>query len=161
MWLPEFLNRPIEEWPISKDTIELPDRVCVILSSNVQEQRNHMRCTNLICFDLNRYSNYNKLMKVTSMVLCVVKNKSFKVFHLQNAEFEWLKFIENDIPNDWKERFKRLGPTRNKDGLICVGERMANWLKMNWNQNLFILLPTKCRFSYRIEVVESICIGLR
>ena len=165
MWLhgPEFLKGSIEEWPIyngsTADSLELPDHIGIILSCKIEEERNHMQCKNLSCFDLSRYSNCSKLIKVTSMVLSVVRNKSFKgagivsSVHMQNAEFEWLKFVQNEIPNDWMKRFKRLGPIRNKEGLICVGERMANWLKMNWNQDLFILLPTKSRFSY-LQVLQ-------
>ena len=45
-------------------------------------------------------------------------------------------------------RFKRLGPWLNKDGLIVVGDRFADMFKTPWNQQEFILIPSKSRFTY-------------
>ena len=47
---------------------------------------------------------------------------------------------------DWKLRFKTLGPTLS-DGIIMVGQRIARWLKDNWNQERFILMPSAHAFT--------------
>ena len=48
--------------------------------------------------------------------------------------------MERDM-TDWEVRFKRLGPKLN-DGVITVGDRISKWLKENWNQESFILIPS-------------------
>lgn len=60
---------------------------------------------------------------------------------LEEAEIECQKHM-----TDWKIRFKRLGPIM-KDGIIMVGLRIANWLKTNWNQDTFVLLPDNHEFT--------------
>ena len=60
---------------------------------------------------------------------------------LKLSEFFWIKEVQGNLGNDWKERYKRLDPIRNNEGIIVVGcNRLANWLKDNWNQSEFILL---------------------
>lgn len=35
----------------------------------------------------------------------------------------------------------------NENGVILVGQRIANWLKDNWNQDRFVFLPTNHNFT--------------
>ena len=41
---------------------------------------------------------------------------------------------------DWEVRFKRLGPTL-ENGIIVAGQRVSKWLKENWNQENYMLMP--------------------
>lgn len=38
------------------------------------------------------------------------------------------------------ERFKRLGPKLNENGIITVRARLSSWLKDEWNINEFIFI---------------------
>ncbi|CAL4062134.1 unnamed protein product, partial [Meganyctiphanes norvegica] len=42
--------------------------------------------------------------------------------------------------------YKCLGPSE-QDGFIVVGQRISKWLKDNWNQDYFILLPATHPFT--------------
>lgn len=52
--------------------------------------------------------------------------------NLSEAENLWILECQKHM-TDWKIKFKRLGPIM-KNGIILVGQRIARWLKMNWNR---------------------------
>ncbi|XP_068224760.1 uncharacterized protein [Palaemon carinicauda] len=54
---------------------------------------------------------------------------------------------QKSLPENWEKCFQRLGPFQAEDGTIMVGQRMERWLKHNWNQDSFILLPGKHPFT--------------
>ncbi|XP_068240885.1 uncharacterized protein [Palaemon carinicauda] len=54
---------------------------------------------------------------------------------------------QKSLPENWEKCFQRLGPFQAEDGTIKVGQRMERWLKHNWNQDSFILLPGKHPFT--------------
>ena len=153
-WLngPKFLHLPESEWPAKNidqmkrgktDSQELGDVISMAT----------MHTTNgLDIIDTSQFGSYKKLIRVTAMVLNVVKRKSFKgsstisSIDIQNAEIKWVKHIQTEIMNDWSTRYKRLGPFI-KDGILFVGSRIANWMKENWNQEAFMLLPSQHRFT--------------
>ena len=89
-----------------------------------------------------------KLLRVTVRVFNLFKYKSLKgvltnptVEELRHAEYFWIKEVQRDLENNWKERYKRLGPILNNKDIIVVGcNKLAKWLKDNWNQSEFILL---------------------
>ena len=64
------------------------------------------------------------------------------------AENEWIKFVQIELGTESVKQYKRLGPWLNESGLIVVGERFAEYLKMPWNQHELVLLPNKHRFTY-------------
>ncbi|XP_045127641.1 uncharacterized protein LOC123514085 [Portunus trituberculatus] len=72
---PDFLSDRISEWPISKLCNEdLPDRVGVTLmceAATVQESDSTL-------IKIERYSSYNKLLRVTARVIAAAKTRSFK-----------------------------------------------------------------------------------
>ena len=49
---------------------------------------------------------------------------------------------------DWKYIYRRLAPAVNDRGQVVVGFRMAEWLRKDWNNKVFILLPYKHRYSW-------------
>lgn len=150
---PEYLRREMTSWPISKYLSEnsLPDRVGVTFLCNSTEKSSNLI---LSVMNIEKYSSYNKLLRVTARVFMVFKNKSFKAMFinppaemLKFAEKSWVKEVQKDIPPDWNTRYQRLGPSINDEGIIVVGERISKWLKDNWNCNSFTLLICKHPFS--------------
>lgn len=156
---PEFLKQPIEQWPISTtsyvETKDLPDRCMVHLTEMDQEAMFVEESEiNLGIIDTKRYSSYDKMVKVTTIVLGIARVRSFKVGNIINdgecyrvAEEELIKFAQRQL-NNWSVRFRRLGPWKNKDGLIVVGDRLEEWFKMPWNQSELVLLPADSHFTY-------------
>ena len=61
------------------------------------------------------------------------------------AESLWIRYIQSNL-TDWESRYARLGPFI-KDNIIHVGARISKWLKDNYNQDSFILLPREHPFT--------------
>ncbi|XP_068233584.1 uncharacterized protein [Palaemon carinicauda] len=144
---PEFMALPLEVWPISQSVnCELPDRIHVNLAQySVHEET---------IIDASKFNNYMMLIAVTARIFNIVKVKSFKGVlkklkprSLKEAERFWIMQAQKSLPENWKKCFQRLGPFQAEDGTIMVGERMERWLKHNWNQDSFILLPGKHPFT--------------
>lgn len=66
---------------------------------------------------------------------------------LQEVEQFWGREAQKCLPKDWERCFQRLGSFKAGDGTIMVGQRIENWLKQNWNQDSFTLLPGKRPFT--------------
>ncbi|XP_068245291.1 uncharacterized protein [Palaemon carinicauda] len=137
---------PLEVWPISQSVnCELPDRIHVNLAQySVHEET---------IIDASKFNNYNMLIAVTARIFNIVKVKSFKGVlkkleprSLKEAERFWIMQAQKSLPENWKKCFQRLGPFQAENGTIMVGQRMERWLKHNWNQDSFILLPGKHPF---------------
>ena len=154
---PEYLRSPIDMWPIRQDckieANQLPDRVGITMTANVQSAQLE---TDISFEDVKvgNVNDYNKLMKVTSLILSIAKARSFKgmagaitLSALKRAEVEWIRYAQLQLRSGWKVRFRRLGPYINNEGLIVVGSRMANWLRNTWNSCEFILLPGDCEIA--------------
>ncbi|CAG2217799.1 unnamed protein product [Mytilus edulis] len=152
---PDFLRLPIEQWPIRQDYSEssqLPDAVGITMSFEHEEKSRDI-VPDLSDIDLNRFSNVSKMLRVTSIILDIAKNRSFKgaanrisAGNIQIAEMIWIKHIQKSLPKDSLVRFRRLGVQTNSDGIITVGQRMQEWMKRTWNQTEFILLPNSHPF---------------
>lgn len=92
--------------------------------------------------DINRFSDYDKLINVTAKVLKATSNRSILMLKeepeaedLQEAEIFWIKIVPQDITEGWRVRYQRLGPIMKEKGTITVDIRVSNWLKINWNRN--------------------------
>lgn len=147
---PEFLRWPKGDWPISQHCgVELPDVLftregkssCAIAEVNVLP-------------DIDRFSDYDKLINVTARVLNVLQFRSlFQLFRepdaqeLLKAEMFWIKQVQRKIDENWQTRYQRLGPSMNKEGIVIVGARISKWLKTNWNQEEYILLVSEHPFT--------------
>lgn len=149
MWQkgPEFLSKPQEEWPVCRSVVEkLPDRRSITLVCSKEDK-------NILSeIKLDNFTSYVKLLKVTSRVLSCVKTRSLRgalvgpsAEDIRAAEDLWIRTIQSDMV-DWQQRYKSLGPVL-LNGIIVVGQRIAKWLKDNWNQEQFILLPAKHPFT--------------
>ncbi|XP_076028384.1 uncharacterized protein LOC143017480 [Oratosquilla oratoria] len=159
---PEFLKLPLESWPISQtDKTDLPDRIdegennkCTSIINNVTHGGlSQPNLTTII--QLQRFSSYVKLLRVTSRVLASIRSKSFRAIgnhvnssDMQVAEKLWVREVQKEFSKNWQTRFSRLGPTINNEGIIIVGSRMKHWLKQNWNSEVYMLLPPTNRFTY-------------
>ena len=152
---PEFLRFPQHEWPICKPNYqkELPEQIkTVMLAEAKSEDSLEAR------IDINRYSNYTKLIRVTARVLSLYKRKprpSLKDVtspltpeDIDRAERFWILRCQKLLTADMeKGRFKRLCPRTREDGIIVVGGRVEKWLEISYNKNDLILLPYEHRFA--------------
>ena len=109
---------------------------------------------NLSVINIKRFSKYTKLIRVTGALLKVAENRTFNCgaftltcHNIEIAVKSWTKHTQREFGNSWKQRFKRLAPIRNNDGIITVGHRIESWLKENWDNDSLILLPSKSYFS--------------
>ena len=143
---PDFLSLPHELWPISQTHVpELPDKIasvsiCTTLKFNLDD------------LDISRFSNYHKLLRVTCRVLCLYECKSIRGISKEpttqnviDTELLWIRYIQGNLL-DWESRYARLGPFI-KNGVIHVGARISSWLKDNYNQDSYILLPRNHPFT--------------
>ena len=146
---PEFLLHEISLWPVSKlCNEELPDRNSLTLTCVSNE-----KCeSDSKLINVDRFSCYKKLLRVIARVIAAIKAKSFKAasshptpFFIEEAEKHLILEEQRTLQTDWEHSYKRLGPSMSKDGIIVVGERMSHWLKENWNQDSFILMPSNSK----------------
>ncbi|XP_068220711.1 uncharacterized protein [Palaemon carinicauda] len=78
---PKFLTLPISKWPIKQNCeIELTDRVGVVMAV-AKVSQNHV----IHMVDVNRFSDYYKLLRVTCRVMNVFKCRSFKGMQRTNS----------------------------------------------------------------------------
>ncbi|XP_063843679.1 uncharacterized protein LOC135090655 [Scylla paramamosain] len=145
---PTFLELPFSQWPM-KSISPTPEIKSIINTAEVNNW--HINDCNM--FDIDRFNSYRKIIGVTARVLNALHARSFKgilasptVDQLKQAEILWIKRAQISLTDNWEKRFKRLGPFC-KDGIIYVGSRIAAWLKNNYNNEAFILLPTKHRLT--------------
>ncbi|XP_068225322.1 uncharacterized protein [Palaemon carinicauda] len=146
---PEFLYQDSSEWPVKQSTVpDLPD----VFARGALNEGEINSSRQLI--DIQRFSNVKRLLSVMARIISAIKKKSFKAIlcdpsteEIQQAELYFVKNAQGSLPQDWEKRYRRLGPVLREDGIITVGSRMSKWLKDNWDQNQFILLPPKHPFS--------------
>ena len=112
MWQcgPEFLKKPIESWPIRRETASnevLPDKILTIMnvSGDVQVTMPNEVCVRMII----QFKSYKKLIYVTALVLKIKHQKSFfgaaqkiNSEDLKNAEQFWIKEAQKSLPVDWR-----------------------------------------------------------
>ncbi|XP_068233668.1 uncharacterized protein [Palaemon carinicauda] len=147
MWQkgPAFMSSPFDTWPISQScNDEVPDKVGMVLTcrqKSFDEEK-----TSVI--NMSRFSSYTKLLRVTARVIAAFKVKSLKAIAclptpelVHEAEMYLIQIEQSKLQSDWRKAYRRLGPSID-NGIIFVGERIANWLKENWNQDRFILMPS-------------------
>ena len=148
---PDFLKLPESEWPVSREcnVQELPERTKVVMLAGTKQEDS--LATRI---GLSKYSNYNKLIRVTARVLAMFENAPRSSFRnaakvltpedTNKAERFWILEAQTSIQNDLKNgKFKRLGPKHRRDGVIVVGARAERWLEMSYNHHEVPLLPYK------------------
>lgn len=158
---PEFLRLPMDQWPVKQNHLtDVPDKICHTLicddsafpSDRLDQTVPHV---NLNVIDLQRFSSYPKLLRVTSRIMAAVKARSLKAIgkdisscDMIRAEKLWVKEAQIKYLGDWQKRFQRLGPAMNEEGIIFVGSRMKAWLRQNWNNDMYMLLPSNHNFTH-------------
>ena len=151
---PKFLCSSRENWPISQKPYEqeLPDRIIVNVVCGTDGTIEQDICNDI---PIDNFSSYDKLIRVTARVLSVAQHMSLKgmvkpltIELMSQAETRWIKHAQKRIIDNWQIRFKRLGPSLNEQGILVVGNRIAKWLRDNWNQEFYILLPHNHRLTY-------------
>ena len=145
---PPFMREPRETWPISQKPYEheLPDRTVVGLTT-VTTPSAHDLCDDI---KIKNFSSFDKLLRVTARVVRSAQERSLRGIgqplqaeHVSKAELLWIKHAQKQLLGNWQNRFRRLGPSLTSGGILVVGSRISTWLKDNWNQHHFILLPVK------------------
>jgi len=132
---PDFLKLPESEWPISKETTtqrQLPDTLKVLASINVTSLAEENTLADRI--NINKYSNFEKLLRVTARVLALYKRtprvsfrnitKELTTEDIADAELFWIKHAQKIMYEDIKRgKYKRLCPRTSDDGIYVVGGR--------------------------------------
>lgn len=144
---PDFLELPVIQWPMKsvpwrhEETITNASEICVI---SIEEHN---------LFNIDRFQSYRKLIRVTARIIGGFRERSFKGINsspsmdlLKVAETLWIKCVQIPLQDNWRTRFKRLGPFC-KDGILYVGARIASWMKNNYNKEAFVLIPTKHKLA--------------
>ena len=163
---PEFLQQPVEEWPVSSQTNveKLPERHKTVMTTYAKEME-----TLAARIDLGRFSRIELLKNTTVRILKLYKRykKSAErspgsavemgkltVADTDAAERFWIGDAQKSIAKEVQAgKFVRLCP-KYKDGLIVVGGRAERWMQATWNRQEFILLPHNHRFSQLIAENE-------
>ena len=149
---PSFLRWPKDTWPISQKHYEqeLPDRRTICLT--VVAERYSPDLSNII--NLGHFSAYDKLLRITARLLQSAEKRSLSGIGMPlqaelitKAETLWIRHAQKQLFENWQDRFKRLGPSITNEGILVVGSRISKWLKDNWNQHHFILLPAKHKMT--------------
>ena len=70
---PEFLKQPENEWPITRNYLEpqLPERVKTAMATNIERFEDTLAGR----IDITKYSDYNKLLRVTARVIKILRQK--------------------------------------------------------------------------------------
>ena len=149
---PKFLSTDENQWPVKRSVTEnIPEQRINKFIYHIEIKGN---LTNII--DINRFSSYLKLIRVTVRVLSIFQNNpSFKnalvnpsSVEFSSGEKKWIKEVQSSIRKDVTEgRFKRLNPQLNEEGIYIVMGRMEYWFEHTYNNKGLILLPSDHRFS--------------
>ena len=161
MWQkgPKFLEQPLKLWPIRNELEKiveiLPYKIAAIaMNVDTKIAKSKISTVNLWDIQVDNYNNYEKMIRVTSILLKVAEDRSFKGAgksisreNFPKAEVNWIDFVQNSLPDDWETKFQRLMVTKNDENVIIVGSKMANWIKTTWIQTSFPLLPVGRSFT--------------
>jgi hypothetical protein len=166
---PSFLEKNADDWPVKQtySGSELPDQVAsqsptpnVMLTQVTDEAR----ITEVI--DIQRYSSYYKLLRVTARVASAFKTSAslrnvLKVPNrdeVKEAELMWIREEQLSLQNDIKpQTMKRLGVTQ-VDGVYVVGSRLESWTRHTYNNKQPILLSSKSKFAHLYsQYVHGLC----
>ncbi|CAC5377690.1 unnamed protein product [Mytilus coruscus] len=149
---PEFLNDPIDQWPLRQDcnlgNEEVPDTKGIVMSSEIKKITDTMSRLDFEDVILENISSYSKLLRVTFILMRIATTKSLKstsmgitAESLNAAEVACIRYLQRNISDDWTKTFRRLSPEKNEAGVVVVGKKLADWLKATWNRTDLMLLP--------------------
>jgi hypothetical protein len=114
--------------------------------------------------NIDRFSTYDMLVRVTARVLSVVggesknslKNISLNPSHkeLNAAEMAWIRESQSTLETDVKpETMKKLGVIE-KDEVKIIGSRLEGWMEDTYNDKNPVLLSAKSKFAqlYAVKI---------
>ena len=150
---PLYLQSPMESWPTEQQVsiMDLPEKKTITHSCV------HKPVTETLAdrFDLNRFSKLSVLLNTTASILKLYKrfkqnsteDVAIKAEDIAEAELFWIKEAQKELHEPVATgQLTRLTP-QYKDGLIVVGSRAKRNIAATWNQQEFILLPYRHRFT--------------
>ena len=153
---PEFLKQPENEWPITRNYLEpqLPERVKTAMATNIERFEDTLAGR----IDITKYSDYNKLLRVTARVIKIydrnpkasLKNATSDLIPLdiEKAELFWIREVQQNMGKDIQNgKYKRLCPKMREDGVYVIRGRSELWMEMSYNKREVILLPYDHPFS--------------
>ena len=154
---PKWLTLDETNWPISYCTAvdELPEVQQTAVANTVEV----VASSNQRLFNIESYSSYARLIRVTSRVLAVFKKvpkpsllhlkEDITIEGLKKAEYYWIKEAQSQYSDkDLLHRLQRLGARRREDGIITVGQRIESWMKNSYSTQEMLLLPFDHHISY-------------
>ena len=151
---PTFLNDNEENWPLKQNYSgnELPDQVIVAIQ---QTQQLLPRISEII--DINRFSSYDNLMRVTARVISAFKgNPKISLSNIsqipsrdqiKEAERLWIIDAQYDIQNTIKPEVQNRLGIKEKDGVMFTGCRLEDWSNHTYDNTNPILLSSKSKLS--------------
>ena len=107
-----YLFEPEDDWPITRNYLEsqLPERVKTALAIKIEGFQDTLAGR----IDITKYSNYNKLLRVTARVLKLydrnpktsLKNatRDLTPHDLERAELFWMREAQQDHGEGYRER---------------------------------------------------------
>ena len=151
---PTFLKLSETDWPIMHvhNVLEIPYMIKTVMQFESCEIDTLEKRINI-----DKYSSFIKLLKVTCRVLSMYRREPQPLFRnalnqptsldYQQATLFWIRDAQSSIDH-FEKRFAKLGPVENNDGIYMVGKRVEKWLENSYNDVGLILLPQKHRLSY-------------
>ena len=144
---PSFLKDQEEHWPIKQSYVgdQLPDQIIM----KVQGIEAPASVSNAI--DINRFSSYSKLMRVTARIISMFRSKPSLSncgktpdrYLLQEAEQMWITDAQRKLSEHVKpETMKRLG-VQERDGMMVAGGRLEEWTGHTYDDQNPVLLSAK------------------
>ena len=153
---PVFLKQPENEWPVKQSYSgkEIPDQIIMSCQVGVETVQKNQCISNTI--DINRYSSYDKLIRVTARVSAIFEHEEPSLKHIaklpnrdrvKTAEKRWICHAQSDIQSELKpEAWRRLN-IKEIDGIYVVGGRLETWQDHTYNSQSPILLSSKSRLA--------------
>ena len=146
---PAFMGQSVEEWPIRVEQHEeLPEQIKVVMMLQSSTKLETLATR----INIDRFSSYWKLIRVTGRVLAMYKREP--KISLKNACKRLTCTDGNDAEKFWfleaqmslKEQlqrgdYKRLCPRTTNDGIVVVGGRAEKWFQYRYDKEALILLP--------------------
>ena len=159
---PEFLKLPDSEWPIKNQTeiTDLPETLSPVSLATVQ-----IKETLATRIDIDKFSNFNRLIHVTARVLKLYerfKNETqistplsdIYPEDIKKAERFWVIEAQRSLHTQSKKKqLKKLCP-KMENGIMVASGRAGRWLQETWNKDAFILLPSEHPLSKLVAEYE-------
>ena len=154
-----FLKQHESEWPITKTYSEQKILINTIkLELPKPAIQTNPEDTLASRINIEKYSNYRKLLRVTARILAMYKKepkptltnatRTLIADDIDNAERFWILEAQTSMQKDIQSgKYKRLCPRKRDDGIYVVGGRARGWMEMSYNKSEIILLPYGHRFS--------------